>query len=56
MRMVYQQHEMDDVFRYFVKGLKPPNGKIVSWEPCYDPRTGKVIFTLILDDVKNEAK
>lgn len=52
----HQEHDIEDVFRYFVKGFKFKKGeRLIDFGTCYDNRTGKVIFTLILEDGKKEA-
>ena len=52
MKIKFQEHSIDDIFRYFVDGFKLPNSdeKIVNWEPNYDLRTGKVIFKLCIEE------
>jgi hypothetical protein len=56
MTIKYQEHDIDDVFRYFVGGFKCPIGKIENWEANYDPLKGKVIFRLFVNDKKHEEK
>jgi hypothetical protein len=49
----FQEHNFDDVLRYFAEGFKPkPGEKIVKYEYTVDGFTRKVIFKLYVE--KNE--
>ena len=56
MKMRYQEHDINDILKYFVDGFKcKPGQKIENWEANYDPRKGKVIFTLFVNDKARES-
>lgn len=47
MNVFYQEQDIEQVFRMFVKGYRLPEGlTLAKHEATYDPRTGKVIFKL----------
>lgn len=48
LEIKYQEHNIDDIFRCFVDGFVMPGKKVHKWDANYDPRTGKVIFTLFI--------
>lgn len=56
MRIQYQAHAINDIFRYFVDGFQlKPGQKIENWETNYDPHTGKVIFMLYVEGKDDDS-
>ncbi len=57
MKIKYQEHNIKDIFRYFVKGFElKADQKIQNWDSNYDPHTGKVIFTLYVEGDERESQ
>lgn len=52
MKIEHSEHPIEAVFRYFVEGfpLEKEGKELKNWEANYDPRTGKVIFKLYLEN------
>ena len=49
MQIQYQEHDIEAVFNYFITGFAT-TAQIRDWTANYDPRTGKVIFKLYVED------
>ena len=55
LEIKYHEVTIESIFKYFVDGYTPsPGTKIINYEANYDPRTGKVIFKLIVEKVDKE--
>lgn len=49
IKIGYQEHNLDDVLKYFVDGFKPVAGvTIVGCEPFVDVKRGMVVFKLFM--------
>lgn len=56
MRTDFAEATIDDVFGFYVAGYKlPENTKIIRFDAIYDPRNGKVVFKLVLDDTEEKV-
>lgn len=57
MKIGYQEIDLENVVRYFVKGFeakKKSREKLVDYEFFFDPLKGKIVFKLFIDENDNK--
>ena len=53
MPIQYQEHDLDDIMRYFAKDFKPKKGRITKYEYRIDTHLRQVIFIIYTDEPSN---
>lgn len=49
-KLAWVEIDIKEVMDYFIKGFRVKEGEVISHEWFHDPRKGKVIFKLVVED------